>query len=362
MKRLFLLIMLLCGSQVWAAENDVLLNLQDPTATSPFTPTLKVTGQFDGQANPTVKVPTQPCVANAAAPTWPEGSIVPCSVDLAGALRTSAGGGGGGTSSTFGAAFPATGTAAGFSDGTNMQGGRVYDTDSGVGTEFTVGAADRCAASGGSTACFPPTATSGDAVANQTATFVHGFEYMFNGATWDRIRGTIAGGLLVNVSNASLAVTGSLGRTWTLASGTDSVTATVSNAFLLDATFTARINTLGQKTMAASTPVVLPSDQSAIPVTVLSTVASANNDGTCPSGAVSFTVAASNASRTWLALWASPANTDDVFIKLGVTATSADGRIAPGQPINFTAGRIYTGQIDAFPNSGTQAVCVMELN
>jgi hypothetical protein len=32
--------------------------------------------------------------------------------------------------------------------------------------------------------------------------------------------------LLVNISNASLAVTGSLGRTWTLASGTDSVTVT----------------------------------------------------------------------------------------------------------------------------------------
>lgn len=34
---------------------------------------------------------------------------------------------------------------------------------------------------------------------------------------------------------------------------------------LLEATFTARINTQGQKLMAASTPVVLPSDQSAIP-------------------------------------------------------------------------------------------------
>jgi hypothetical protein len=36
---------------------------------------------------------------------------------------------------------------------------------------------------------------------------------------------------------------------------------------LAEATFTARINTQGQKAMAASTPVVLPSDQSAIPVT-----------------------------------------------------------------------------------------------
>lgn len=38
-------------------------------------------------------------------------------------------------------------------------------------------------------------------------------------------------------------------------------------AALLDATFTTRINTQGQKAMAASTPVVLASDQSSIPVT-----------------------------------------------------------------------------------------------
>lgn len=37
-------------------------------------------------------------------------------------------------------------------------------------------------------------------------------------------------------------------------------------AFVLDATFTGRINTLGQKAMAASTPVVLASDQTSIPV------------------------------------------------------------------------------------------------
>jgi hypothetical protein len=37
---------------------------------------------------------------------------------------------------------------------------------------------------------------------------------------------------------------------------------------LADATFTTRINTLGQKVSTASTPVVLPSDQSAIPVTL----------------------------------------------------------------------------------------------
>lgn len=54
------------------------------------------------------------------------------------ALRVNvvAGGGAGGTSSTFGAAFPATGTAAGFSDGTNMQAARVVDLDTGAGTQY----------------------------------------------------------------------------------------------------------------------------------------------------------------------------------------------------------------------------------
>lgn len=60
------------------------------------------------------------------------------------------GGSGGGTSSNFGAANPTAGTAVGFSDGTNMQEARVYDTDSGAGSENTVGVILRKSASGGS--------------------------------------------------------------------------------------------------------------------------------------------------------------------------------------------------------------------
>lgn len=62
----------------------------------------------------------------------------------------SASGGGGGTSSSFGSAFPATGTASGFSDGTNMQGARVFDLDSGGGTQYGFGVNLRKIASGGS--------------------------------------------------------------------------------------------------------------------------------------------------------------------------------------------------------------------
>jgi hypothetical protein len=93
-----------------------------------------------------------------------------------------------------------------------------------------------------------------------------------------------------------------------------------------------------------------------------STVGTANEDGACPSGAANFTVVSANASRKQLMFWASPANTDDVYIKLGAVATTGDARLAPGQPVNFVNGRIYTGQVDAVPASGTQAVCLFELN
>ncbi len=56
----------------------------------------------------------------------------------------------GGTASTFGAAFPSTGTASGFSDGTNMQGARVFDLDTGGGTQYGLGVNLRRTASGGS--------------------------------------------------------------------------------------------------------------------------------------------------------------------------------------------------------------------
>ncbi len=61
------------------------------------------------------------------APTYTTGQISPLNLDTAGNLRVNvaAGGAAGGTSSTVGAAAPATATAVGFSDGTNMALGRV---------------------------------------------------------------------------------------------------------------------------------------------------------------------------------------------------------------------------------------------
>lgn len=62
-------------------------------------------------------------------------------------------GGSGGTASAFGSAFPSgasSGTASGFYDGTNMQAARVFDLDSGGGTQYGLGINLRRAASGGS--------------------------------------------------------------------------------------------------------------------------------------------------------------------------------------------------------------------
>lgn len=74
--------------------------------------------------------------------------------DAAGNLKVNVklGGGTGGTSSAFAAAFPGTGTAVGWDDGTNMQGARVFDADSGGGSEYVAGMLLRTPASGGSLA------------------------------------------------------------------------------------------------------------------------------------------------------------------------------------------------------------------
>ena len=84
-------------------------------------------------------------------PTYTTAQTSPFSLDTSGALRVNviAGSGGGGTSSSFGAAIPAAGTAGGFSDGTNMQLARVFDGDTGAGTQYSLGVLLKTPGSGG---------------------------------------------------------------------------------------------------------------------------------------------------------------------------------------------------------------------
>ena len=213
-KKLILLIILLC-SMVVNVEAQV-------------TPAIKQKGNNVGPPGLS-NIGVLPCVATAVDPVYIEGNQVGCSVRLNGTMRT--------------------------------------DTSAAAATYLDA-----------------------DGIANQTASAVHGQTYFYNGVTWDRLRGTIAGGILVNCVTGCGAgastptdafanpVTAGLqmgfnmmwnGVTWDRMRGTiaGGLLVDVSDAFLLDATFTTRINTLGQKVMASSTPVVIASDQSSIPIT-----------------------------------------------------------------------------------------------
>lgn len=504
-------------------------------------------------------------------------------------IISSLAGGAGGTSSSYGAAFPGTGTAAGFFDGTNMQGARVFDLDTGAGSQYGLGVSLRVSASGGSSEAaagagatstntlrvvlptdqtsipvtdnggsltvdgtvavssvggtvtvsgtvdteLPTASTLADATANPSTTSVGALGLLFNGTTWDRMRGDTTNGLLVNVSDSFLldatftgrfAAGASLtdnfanptttqaaamnmlwdGATWDRAPGTsvdgqlvnlganNDVTVTsgnitadtelpaaaaladatanptttsvgalglmfngttwdrmrgatatgllvdVSDTFLLDATFTGRFSaaaaaadnfanptttgvlsfgmiwdgatwdrlpgtsaaglTANLATVAGTATstgngvagagvqrVAIASDNTAFTVNAAQSgtwtvqpgntanttawlmnagqVASANNDGACVSVTVSTTVLASNASRRQAAIVARMSNTDTVFLKFGATATTADFPLEPGQAYNLDGdARVYTGVIDAIANSGTQSVCVTEFN
>lgn len=258
-------------------------------------------------------------------------------------IKTSVIGSAGGTSSTFGAAFPATGTAAGFSDGTNMQPGRTVDADTGAGTVNVQGVNLLKRASGGpveaGTASDPlrtdPTGTTPQPV---TGTFFQAIQPVSGPLTDAQLRAVpvpVSGTVTVNVGLTDA----QLRATPVPVSGT--VAATQSGIWTVQ---------------PGNTPNTAPWLTEAVKV------GSASNDGACPSGAANTTALASNASRRAAYLVASSANTDDVFIKLGATATSSDFRLAPGQPFNIMQNSIYTGIIDFLPASGTQALCVAELN
>ena len=105
------------GTQVVQANAGTNLNTS-ALATSANQPTNAAQASTtSGQTGPLVQ-----CAATTGAPTYTTAQTDPLSCDTAGNLRVNvvAGGGSGGTSSTFTAAFPGTGTAAGMSQGGNM--------------------------------------------------------------------------------------------------------------------------------------------------------------------------------------------------------------------------------------------------
>lgn len=215
-------------------------------------------------------------------------------------IISSLAGGAGGTSSSFGATFPATGTAAGFSDGTNMQTGRVFDADTGAGNQYVLGTNLRVSASGGSveaaagsgtvnantlrvvlptdqpvipvsdngssltvdgtvavsnsflldatfTGRFSLGAAAADNFANPTTTGTLGFNMLWDGATWDRAPGNSTDGTLVNLgANNDVTVTGTV----TANAGTGTFTVGQATAANL------RAQTASESSTAAAIPTV----------------------------------------------------------------------------------------------------------
>jgi len=122
---------------------------------------------------------------------------------------------------------PASSTQIGGSDGANLQAARVFDADTGGATQYVLGVGLRKAASGGSVEA---------------------------GTASDPLRVDPTGTTTQPISAVSLPLPAGAATEATLATR------------LAEATFTARINTQGQKAMAASTPVVLASDQTAVSI------------------------------------------------------------------------------------------------
>lgn len=124
---------------------------------------------------------------------------------------------------------------------------------------------------------------------------------------------------------------------------------------LTEAAFQARINTLGQKTMANSTPIVIASDQSAVPVTFGGAAVA-----TVTSVSVSTTVAtlsASNSAKTKVIVFN---ESGTLFVKLGSGATSASYsyRLTANATLEIEG---YYGIVTAIKAAGTSTALVTEV-
>lgn len=105
---------------------------------------------------------------------------------------------------------------------------------------------------GGTTTVVQPTASSLNALVTQGAAGAS--PWLVSGA----VTVSWASAQHIIIDSGTTAVTGTFWQT------TQPISGSISNAFLLDATFTGRIPVLGQKAMSGSVPVVIASDQSSL--------------------------------------------------------------------------------------------------
>lgn len=126
--------------------------------------------------------------------------------------------------------------------------------------------------------------------------------------------------------------------------------------------------TLGQKAMSASFPVVIASDQSALPVTttVVTTGLTSSGNGvpvqtraTCTTS--SGLMLAANANRIGLECDTDVGNTDRLFTKWGAaSATNTDKRIETGA--SWQPPIVSTVAVQCISNSGSQIINCLEYN
>jgi hypothetical protein len=219
-----------------------------------------------------------------------------------------------------GAVAPGSSDQIGGSDGTNLQAARMFDLDTGGGTEYGLGVSVRLPGAGGSIA---------------------------GGTVTNPIRVDPTGTTTQPISAASLPLPTGAATEGTLA------------GVLTTVAFQARINTLGQKAMAASTPVVIASDQSAIPVTPATSATATRSD--VATNAASDTLLALNAARKGASIFNDAGGGRILFVKMGTTATVIDftAKLFVGDYYEVPFG--YTGRIDGiWSGAGTGAARMTE--
>lgn len=179
------------------------------------------------------------------------GSVYGLDVNIVG------GAGAGGTSSTVGAAVPATATAGGQSDGTNLQVPRVFDADSGAGTQYVQGVQLRVSGSGGSTeigsASAPirtdPTGTTSQPVTQATGTNLH---TVLDSGTLTTVTTVTTVGAVTAITNALPAGTNVIGHVIADSGSTTAVTGNVTAVSATAANLKAEI--VGTKSNNGGTP------------------------------------------------------------------------------------------------------------
>ena len=199
-----------------------------------------------------------------------------------------------------GAADPGSSTQAGGTDGTNLQPFKVFDLDTGGGTDYNQGVSIRLPGAGGSVA---------------------------GGIAANPLRTDPTGTTTQPISATSLPLP------------TGAATEATLGGVLTTTAFQARINTLGQKTGANSTPVVLASD-TVIPAPTAATATLSN----VASSAASVTILASNAGRKGAIIYNDSVKA--LYLKFGATAslTSFTAKLLAGDTYEVPFG--YTGVID----------------